>query len=59
MPYEATEYLATADSVPQLTCHEDLAAEIAAEVPHPPARSGECSACHNPHVSRFRLPNGG
>jgi len=37
-----------------LTCHEELAAEITAKVPHPPARSGECSACHNPHVARFQ-----
>ena len=35
-----------------LECH-DLAAELAARVPHAPAAEGRCSACHNPHVSRF------
>jgi len=35
-----------------LECH-DLEAELAARVPHAPAAAGECSACHNPHVSRF------
>ncbi len=33
-----------------LECH-DL--ELDAAVAHPPARDGDCSACHNPHVSRF------
>jgi predicted CXXCH cytochrome family protein len=36
-----------------LVCHDDLSASIDARVSHPPARDGECSACHNPHVSRF------
>lgn len=35
-----------------LECH-DLAVELAAKVPHAPAAEGDCSACHNPHVSRF------
>lgn len=36
-----------------LECHGDLAAELARPVPHPPAKTGNCTACHNPHVSRF------
>ncbi len=36
-----------------LACHDDLAASLAARVPHVPARDGQCTACHNPHVSRF------
>lgn len=35
-----------------LECH-DLAAELAAPIAHPPAQEGDCSACHNPHASRF------
>jgi predicted CXXCH cytochrome family protein len=33
-------------------CH-DLSDELRARVTHQPAAAGECSACHNPHVSRF------
>ena len=36
-----------------LECHDNLAAELASPVAHPPAATGECTACHNPHVSRF------
>ena len=36
-----------------LACHEDIAAELTSKVPHSPASSGDCAACHNPHVSRF------
>ena len=36
-----------------LTCHDGVAEEIAQPVDHPPAASGECTSCHNPHVSRF------
>ena len=36
-----------------LQCHDRLAEEIKAAVPHPPAAGGECSSCHNPHVARF------
>lgn len=35
-----------------LQCH-DLGGELGAPVPHEPAAAGDCSACHNPHVSRF------
>jgi predicted CXXCH cytochrome family protein len=35
-----------------LECH-DMADELAAPVRHEPAANGSCSACHNPHVSRF------
>jgi len=35
-----------------LTCH-DLEEALAAKVKHAPMETGECSACHNPHVSRF------
>ena len=35
-----------------LDCH-DLEAELAAAVAHAPAREGDCTACHNPHASRF------
>lgn len=35
-----------------LECH-DLADALAAKVKHPPAAEGDCSACHNPHVSRL------
>jgi len=34
-----------------LTCHELEGLE--AKVQHFPAEAGDCSACHNPHVSRF------
>jgi len=33
-------------------CH-DLSDAMQADYQHPPVVSGECSACHNPHVSRF------
>ena len=36
-----------------LTCHADLEESLEARVPHAPARDAECTACHNPHVSRF------
>jgi predicted CXXCH cytochrome family protein len=35
-----------------LSCH-DLSASLSARVRHQPAAAGECSACHNPHASRF------
>ncbi len=35
-----------------LQCH-DLEDQLGARVPHEPAAAGDCSACHNPHVSRF------
>jgi predicted CXXCH cytochrome family protein len=35
-----------------LVCH-DLENAMTARVKHAPFESGECSACHNPHVSRF------
>lgn len=35
-----------------LQCH-DLEDAMEADHPHAPVVSGECSACHNPHVSRF------
>ncbi len=35
-----------------LDCH-DLEEELSAEVAHEPAAGGDCTACHNPHVSRF------
>lgn len=35
-----------------LQCH-DLEDALQAKVRHPPAAAGECTACHNPHVSRF------
>jgi predicted CXXCH cytochrome family protein len=35
-----------------LACHDNIADETAASVSHPPAASGECSACHNPHAAR-------
>lgn len=34
-----------------LDCH-DLEGSLEARVPHAPAKSGDCSSCHNPHVSR-------
>ncbi len=34
-----------------LSCHE--MPDLTAKVTHSPATSGECSACHSPHVSRF------
>ena len=36
-----------------LVCHDGLTEQIEATFPHAPAAAGECSACHNPHVSRF------
>ena len=33
-------------------CH-DLSTELSAAVGHTPVQQGECSACHNPHASRF------
>ncbi|MFP3938842.1 MAG: cytochrome c3 family protein [Thermoanaerobaculia bacterium] len=33
-------------------CH-DLDDALAAPVPHAPVREGDCTACHDPHVSRF------
>jgi predicted CXXCH cytochrome family protein len=36
-----------------LECHGDLAAELERPVAHPPVKQGNCTACHNPHVSRF------
>ena len=33
-------------------CH-DLSDALKADHPHQPVVSGECTACHNPHVSRF------
>ncbi len=33
-------------------CH-DLSSELQASVTHSPAARGNCSACHNPHASRF------
>lgn len=33
-------------------CH-DLEDALSAPVRHEPAASGDCSSCHNPHVSRF------
>lgn len=35
-----------------LECHDDLAEQIARDVAHPPASGGDCTSCHNPHVSR-------
>lgn len=35
-----------------LSCH-DLSKALEASFEHAPARDGQCSACHNPHVSRF------
>lgn len=35
-----------------LQCH-DLSDALEADHPHAPVVSGECTACHNPHVSRF------
>lgn len=35
-----------------LECH-DLADALGAKVKHPPAAEGDCSSCHNPHVSRL------
>ena len=35
-----------------LACH-DLSEALEARVPHAPAAAGDCSSCHNPHVSRF------
>lgn len=34
------------------SCH-DLSQALDARFGHAPARNGDCSACHNPHVSRF------
>lgn len=36
-----------------LTCHDDVEQQLKAPMSHPPAQDGECTACHNPHVSRF------
>ncbi len=36
-----------------LMCHDDIADLMDSPVVHPPAAESECSACHNPHVSRF------
>jgi predicted CXXCH cytochrome family protein len=36
-----------------LACHEDVEVDLNGAVPHPPAEDGQCTACHNPHVSRF------
>jgi predicted CXXCH cytochrome family protein len=36
-----------------LSCHDYLEAEITGDTTHPPAADGDCTACHNPHVSRF------
>ena len=35
-----------------LVCH-DLDEALAAPVKHSPVQTGDCTACHNPHVSRF------
>ncbi len=35
------------------TCHEQVEEAAAARIQHLPAAEGECTACHNPHVSRF------
>jgi predicted CXXCH cytochrome family protein len=35
-----------------LDCH-DLADSLRAKQQHPPVAEGDCSSCHNPHVSRF------
>jgi len=35
-----------------LVCH-DLEAALAAPVKHAPVQTGDCTSCHNPHVSRF------
>jgi predicted CXXCH cytochrome family protein len=35
-----------------LSCHE--LPDLEAKVKHAPAATGECSACHSPHVARFK-----
>ncbi|MEE9561479.1 MAG: cytochrome c3 family protein, partial [Thermoanaerobaculia bacterium] len=35
-----------------LDCH-DLEDALGAKVTHAPVESGECTACHNPHVARY------
>ena len=36
-----------------LGCH-DLGDDLEARVQHAPVQAGECSACHNPHVARYK-----
>ncbi|MEK7475075.1 MAG: cytochrome c3 family protein [Candidatus Coatesbacteria bacterium] len=33
-----------------VTCHPGIEEELGKKVPHPPAKSGTCWACHNPHT---------
>lgn len=35
-----------------LACHDDIAAEVALPVEHPPAKTSDCASCHNPHAAR-------
>lgn len=35
-------------------CHENVKALIGKSVTHEPAIKGQCGACHNPHVSRYK-----
>jgi predicted CXXCH cytochrome family protein len=35
-----------------VTCHKDIETAAKSEHGHPPAASGDCLSCHNPHSSK-------
>lgn len=56
LPESATAELPPGQQIDQLQvcqdCH-DLSEDLSAKVGHAPVSQGRCSACHNPHASRF------